>query len=256
MNQGSHHIQLPVLSFINKVLIIVNVAVFLLLSLMGDLGSSVARFLSLTPGLFFSGHIYELVTYSFISTGLLATVFNSIILWFIGSELESMWGRRRYLTFIIVIMLGSGLLYLFTALFVAYVIGNPIALVQPWGGLHGVNGALLLTYAIIYPDRIFAFMAIFPMKAKYFCAILIAMLIYMGVSSAGGMSALGQLGSMLVAFLYMLTVTSPTFKSFMNGQGGGGGNPLSIFGSKSKKRGRGNLKLVSSDDEDPPKYWH
>ena len=88
-------------------------------------------------------------------------------------------------------------------------------------------------------------MLIFPMKAKYFCALLIGIQLYMGFFSPSATLAWGHLGAMFSAFLFMVIVSSPKFK-----------NLSEIYLKKRKNKSKANLKLVDDDDENGPKHWH
>jgi membrane associated rhomboid family serine protease len=261
---------LPKLSLINKSIIITTVVLFLLNTILNKTGIPLYQFLGLSSAGFLKGYIWQVLTYPFISSGLLEVVFGCIMIWFIGSELESMWGRKRYIFFLLFTWVGGGLAFLImnTAFF-----GAPAIL----SGLTGATSALCLAYAIIFPDRQFTFMLIFPMKAKYFCGILIAMSLYQGIfgGGGGGVLAWGHLGAMFFGYLYMYLVSHPYFKSITPGgnpsqssskaakrPGRGNENPWSL-GALNKKK-KGHLSLVEDDndddddddDDDSPKYLH
>src|SRR4051794_26301989 len=80
-------------------LIIVNVVIYLLELQMGNVlfqwfalwpgaGPGLASLPLLTP--------WQLVTYSFLHGGLMHLAFNMFALWMFGSELERVWGSRRF----------------------------------------------------------------------------------------------------------------------------------------------------------------
>lgn len=244
-------VQFPRLTFVNKTLIIASVALFIL-----DAVLIKAANMSLIPLLGLSvegvarGFIYQPLTYSFISRGLMDVIFHALGLWFVGSELEEMWGRRRYVSFLVGVVLGGALLYLLVgSLFFTSGALSSFALT----GLSGAVMALFLAYAILYPNRPFLFMFVFSLPAKYFCAILIAMSLYFGLFTVGGVGAWGHLGSMAMAVVMMKLMSHPSTKHF--------------FVSSPKSRTRGaHLKIVPKDgarrynnkDDDgnpPPKYF-
>ena len=232
-------IHVPPLTMINKYLIGIIVSVFLVYSII-HLSSSayISQFLGLSGGLFFSGHIYQLVTYPFMATGLFEVLFDCLIIWFIGSDLEQTWGSFRYLKFLVASCLGGAVIFL-----------GINSLLPAWTLLAGPGGiayALLLAYSILYPSRTL-FLLFFPIKAKWFCLILIAMQFYLGIFSPGGAGAWGHLGTMLSGFLYMLflsrnSLSLPTY--------------FQVFKKSEKKtRKKDHLKLVKDDEDKPPKYW-
>ncbi|RLA65564.1 MAG: hypothetical protein DRQ88_02045 [Epsilonproteobacteria bacterium] len=224
MQSGQIHV--PPLSFSNKILIISCVTFFILQSIFSHL----VIYLGLSGTKFFSGHIYQILTYPLMGQGLMEVLFNSLLLWFVGSDLEHSWGRKRYISFLLVAVLGAGITYLL------------ISLVSSGGiltGLSGIINFLMLAYAILYPNRLFSFMFVFPIKAKYFCMIMIGMEIYLGIFSSMGAISLAHLGSMAFGYAYMVYLSRP---------------------KKSRKpKGRGNLYLVKDlkkGEKDPPKHWH
>jgi len=232
-------IHVPPLSIINKYFIGTIVAVFLIFSVV-RLSSevSISHYLGLSGELFFSGHIYQLITYSFMATGLFEVLFDCLIIWFSGSDLEQLWGSYRYLKFMIISFLGGGIIFL----------GISFAL-PGWTILSGPGGiayALLLAYSILFPTRTL-FLLFFPIKAKWFCLILIAMQFYMGIFTPSGSGAWGHLGSMFSGFLYMLYLSKDSLRLPTYFQ---------VFNKKIKKnKKRDHLKLVKEDEDKPPKYW-
>ncbi len=264
MNQ----IMLPTLTRINKGIIIISAFLFIVSSILIKLsGVNLFSILGLSAEGFFKGHVWQLLTYPFISRGIMEVIFNCIMMWFIGSELERTWGQRRYIFFLLFSWVGSGLIYLLvSSLFFS---SGPVYSLS-LTGLAGASSALCLAYAILYPDREFTFMLIFPMKAKYFCGILIIMSLYQGIFTATGALAWGHLGAMFFGYLYMYLVSHPYFKSITPGgrlseskgkksSGKKSENPWSLGALKSKKaKKKSHLSLVEEEKEsdDPPKYLH
>lgn len=233
-------LQTPRLTLVNKALIIGVATFFIVGSLMEKSSSlSLASFLGISAHGVLQGKFYQFFTYLFVGRGLLEVIFNALLLWFIGSELEGVWGRRRYLGFVFGTVLGAGVIHV--AVCLTFYSGN--ALLRPMVGTAGLVDALLVAYAILFPNRIFQFMLIIPVKAKYFCMILIAMELYSGFFSVGITSAWGQLGAMGSGFLSMVLLSSPLLRR---------GQKRRSSSSHAKK-----LKLVKNDDhDDRPKYWH
>lgn len=248
MNSGQYGgVHLPTLSKVNKSIIIVFVGLFLLNSVLkSTAGINLAGILGLSGSQIFNGMIFEFFTYPIIGTSLLEVVFNSMLLWFIGSEIESMWGTSRYLKFMATSLIGGGLI--FFAISVSF-LSSSVYFSVPLTGMTGFINALLLAYAILFPDKTFLFMLIFPVKAKIFCSLLIAMQLYIGIFSPGGVLAWGHLGAMFSGFMFMIIASQ---KSMKRGPFDGLFNTKN---GKNNKKGRGKLTLVKNDD-DKPKYWH
>lgn len=247
MNRGfsGTTIHTPKLTYINKIIIIISVALFILAALLRVAGISfLEAYFGLSAHMVTKGFIYQVITYPFVGRGLLEIVFGCLIVWFVGSELEEQWGRKRYSSFLLTSVLGAAIIYILISLIF---FSNSFVFSIPLTGLGGMCNALLLSYAILYPDRVFSFMLIFPVKAKYFCMILIAMQLYMGFFSPAGALAWGHLGAMLSGFIFMIVVSSPRYK-----------NIVSAIEDHKQKANRKHLKVIDGgkDGNDPPKYWH
>ncbi len=242
---GGYHV--PSITPINKILIIFLLVAFLLQSILGALGiPNMSHILGLSSQMLFSGHIYQLITYPLVGISLLDVVINCFLIWFIGGEFENSWGKTRYLMFLLVSTVGGGFFYLFI---VGLFYSGPLALAATMVGASGPVNAMLLAYAVIYPDRLFSFMLIFPIKAKYFCMVIIAMQLYMGIFPPAYTVVWGQLGAMVSAFLFMLAITSKNFKVVEKGI------VDALF--RGKKKSSAHLKLVKNDEAGKdPKYWN
>lgn len=200
---------LPTITKINKLLIIVTAGIFLVDSiLMKTAGFSLRSFTALSGPSFFSGHIYQLITYPFVGGGFFEVLFTGMIFWFLGSDLENIWGPKRYLSFIATTLIGGGLAFLLIGL----LLGSPF----PFTGMHGLSGALCICFGILFPDRMMILL-IFPVKARYFVMLLIGMSLWQGFfAGSGGVQAWGQLGAYASGVAWMFIISSPRFKSFIS----------------------------------------
>jgi membrane associated rhomboid family serine protease len=142
------------------------------------MGISLIPFMALSVAGIKSGLVYQFLTYPFIESSLMGVIFEGLLIWFIGSELELKWGRKFYFQFLLVAILTSGPFY--------FIIGSifPSLGAYPLLGITSFTYGLLMAYAIIYSERQLTFMLLFPMKAKYFCMLLAAIQLYMGLTSA------------------------------------------------------------------------
>jgi membrane associated rhomboid family serine protease len=195
--------------------------------------------LGLSAKHFLSGYFFQLLTYPLVGRGLIEVIFNGLMFWFIGCELEERWGRVRYISFLVASAIGGGLFYI---IITGFIFQSDMLFSLPLTGLSGVVGSLLLAYAIIYPDKIFTFMLIIPMKAKYFCMLLIGILLYMGIFSPSGVQSWGHLGAMLSGFFYLVWITR---------------SQAMTLKKLNTKRKSGHLRIIENEDKtNPPKYWH
>ena len=142
-------------------------------------GVSLAPFFVLSPATFFKRPCLYTSNLPFTVSINLELLFNGLLLWFVGAELETLWGRRKYLFFLLFSQLLAGILFLTIAGFINGL--GPASLTS----LHGLSQAMILAYGVIFPDRFFSFMFIFPVKAKYFCLIIVAIETYMAFIGQG-----------------------------------------------------------------------
>jgi membrane associated rhomboid family serine protease len=230
----------PPLTKMNKIILISTGACFLLFSILKAVGAfNLVSVLGLSASDLVRGHVYQLITYPLVETGLMGFVFNSLIIWFIGSELEGQWGSKIYLRFLLINVVVVGLIY--SILNVALFYGTQ-AYFGSLHGLSGINFAMLASYAILYPDRQMAFMMIFPMKSRTFCLILAAIEAYLALFS-DLTSSWAHLLAMVISYFVIKFQGRPLLKKILQ----------SDF--RSKKTTRGHLYVVKDEDQKPPKFW-
>ena len=234
----------PPLSQVNKRILIVYVGTFVIGTIL-RMGAdfNLVPILGLSAGGIEKGFIFQVLTFPLAETQMLSVVFNALLIWFIGSDLESRWGTKFYLKFLAITTYIPGLIYLGLSFY------NK-GLFQIFNGLSGTNLALLVAYAMVFSERILVFMFIFPMKAKYFCMLLAAIEVYMTLSYR--MSSLIHCISMALAFFYL------RYASFV----ARGGSINQLRKEREKDKMRSKLRLVKDENEDPkapnpdePKYW-
>jgi membrane associated rhomboid family serine protease len=140
---------------------------------------------------------WQLVTYGFMhDTGsLMHIIFNMLMLWMFGRDLERLMGPTRFLTYYMVCVVGAGLVQLL----VGFIQGWGVPTVGASGGVFG----LLLAYGMAFPNRrIMLMFPPIPMKAKYFVIMLGIFELSIGVSGVNnGIANFAHLGGMLFGFV-------------------------------------------------------
>jgi rhomboid family protein len=182
-----------------KTIIGVNVAMFLLTTFVPELRIQ----LGLVPmWVLHQLRVWQLVTYMFIHAGLFHILFNMLMLWFLGAELERLWGTRFFVKFYFVCGIGAGLLTVLLSL-LPY---GPLAQLYA-SDIIGASGAvygLLLAYGLYFPDRPIYMYFVFPIPARIFVILLGAMAFFSSLSdSGGGLANATHLGGLLVAYVYL-----------------------------------------------------
>jgi rhomboid family protein len=146
--------------------------------------------------------IWQVATYMFLHGGLLHILFNMLALWMFGTELERMWGTRYFLKFYFVSGIGAGVL---TVLFSLLPFGFAHQLHQSVViGASGAIYALLLAYALYFPDRPIYMYFVFPIPARIFVLIMGAIAFYSSLSDVGGgIANATHLSGLLVGYAYL-----------------------------------------------------
>jgi membrane associated rhomboid family serine protease len=181
-----------------RALLIANVVVFLLQWVtQGTRLDEVFNLLALQPiavvRLFF---VWQLVTYMFLHGGVWHIVFNMLALWMFGRELESTWGTQRFLQFYFFCGIGAGAFVVLAN----YLFGDPrVSTIGASGAIYGV----LIASAILWPDRIIYFNFLFPIKMKWFVAIVGAIAFLGSFNPHSGVSDVAHLSGMLFGWVFL-----------------------------------------------------
>lgn len=138
---------------------------------------------------------WQLVTYSFLHGNLLHLLVNMLALYMFGSDIERVFGERRYVTYYFACVITAALAQLIVS---ASSGGPPYPTVGASGGVFGV----LLAFALYFPHR--TVMLVFPpipMPAWLFVTLYGALELYLGISGTqAGVAHFAHLGGMLGGF--------------------------------------------------------
>jgi len=137
---------------------------------------------------------WQVLTYAFLHGDGFHLFFNMLGLWMFGSELERLWGARRYLLFLLAGVLAAAA----AQLIVSALLGWRDPTVGASGGLF----ALLLAYGMLFPNRII--MPLFPpipMKARTFVIVFGTLELVLGLTGSRGVAHFAHLGGMVGGFL-------------------------------------------------------
>jgi membrane associated rhomboid family serine protease len=194
-----------------KWLLITNTAMYLLVDVMGRMFTldmmPIEIFLNYSLGLMPLGHGFypwQLVTYQFMHANFSHLLYNMFALWMFGMEVEHVWGSRRFLWFYLLCGVAAGISQLILAPLL-----EPTSVISitgagiPTVGASGAVYAVLVAFAMMFPDRYIFIYFLLPIKAKY----LIILLIAFGIFSVGAESAvanLAHLGGAAAGFVYVI----------------------------------------------------
>lgn len=132
-------------------------------------------------------------------------LFNMLGLWMLGSALERVWGPKRFLIFYLACGLTAGIAQMF-------LVHNSVAI-----GASGAIMGLLAAYAYLFPNsEFFLFPVPFPVKAKYFVAIVAAIDLFSGLHP-GKLDDIGHyahLGGLVMGFILVIIWNKTNRKTF------------------------------------------
>jgi membrane associated rhomboid family serine protease len=232
-----------------KWLIIINVAIWFGLQVVLEsmIKQPISKYLSLVPAQFlFDYQIWQAVTYMFLhSLQVTHILFNMLMLWFFGSEVEQAWGSKKFIIYYLFSGIGAALIYCFGMALYTYFTGDIRQLVIPVIGASGALFGVMVAYGVLFGDRTVYFFMLFPMKARVF-VLLMGLIEFanMMTSQASGseVAYLAHLGGIASGFAFILF---ERWRSQSPRKGSGG------------KKGR-HLQLVVDNDKSGkgPKYWN
>ncbi|HEX2494488.1 MAG TPA: rhomboid family intramembrane serine protease [Steroidobacter sp.] len=183
---------------INKALILANIAVFALQGLFGGfvevhfaLWPTTAAALDYPPF-----RPWQVMTYGFLHGNLTHLFFNMFALFMFGSDIERLFGPRRYLEYYLLCVVGAAVMHLIV---VTSAHLPPAPTVGASGGVFG----LLLAFGMAWPKRmIILLFPPIPMPAWLFVTLYGLLELYLGVTgTASGVAHFAHLGGMATGFV-------------------------------------------------------
>lgn len=178
---------------VSRTLIIINFVAFLGELMLGDAMIVPLALWPLGPQFM----PWQIITYAFLHGGMAHLLFNMFGVFMFGSDLERVWGPRRFLTFYLVSAVAAAI----TQLLVAGVSGS----YAPTIGASGAVFGLLLAFAMVFPRRIIVpLFPPIPMRAPVFVALYGVLELVLGVTGTQeGVAHFAHLGGMAGGFLML-----------------------------------------------------
>ena len=199
-------LSLPPFTRAVKWLVIVNSAIFLLAAILDlfSLNQTFSYLFALRPILVLHGFFWQLVSYSFLHSGVLHILFNMLWLWWFGAQLEMDWGYRRFLEFYFFCVVGAAL----TTIAVSYTGFGGINPATPTVGASGGILGILMAFGMLYGDQeIWLFPIPFSIKAKYFVMGIVVLTLYGAITATHhlgeSVAYVAHLGGLLCGFVYV-----------------------------------------------------
>ena len=146
--------------------------------------------------------------------------FNMFSLWMFGAVLENVWGPKRFLQFFMITGIGAAVLYTgvhalqlhqaidsFSAnvgsMYTTEQLNTIQSVYSPTVGASGAIYAVLVAFGMLFPNTLIYVYLLLPVKAKYLIIVMIAIELFLGLSSNPGdnIAHLAHLSGALMGFL-------------------------------------------------------
>ena len=184
-----------------KLLLWTNICLFLAGYVLPSFDRLLRDLFALTPQAVLTGmRIWQPVTYMFLHGGISHILFNMLVLWMFGVQLERLWGPAYFLRFYLVTGIGAGVATIAVAL-LPFEFSGPTYLTGTIGASGAIYG-LLMAFAVYYPNTPILLFFLFPVPAKYFVMI-IGMIAFLSVPRSDGVAHVAHLGGLIVGYLYL-----------------------------------------------------
>ena len=183
-----------------RALIIANIAVFLP-SFFAP--AFFDNYFGLVPELVLTrGWIWQVATYAFVHADVIHILFNMLIVWMFGVDLERRWGAAAFTKFYMICAIGAAATVIAVSLLPFD--GSRAMYVASTVGASGACYGLLMAWAVLFPTREILLFFVFPVQARYAVMIFGALAFFSGLSSGGGTVAhFAHLGGLVVGYLYL-----------------------------------------------------
>jgi len=181
---------------LNIVFILIGINIFIYFITM--IAPRSGAYLALNPGTFLYYRFYWTpLTYMFTHGGMSHIIFNMLALFFFGPQLEHRMGSWEFLTFYLVCGILSGLF----SLIVYILVGYNVYLI----GASGAVFAVLLAYAVYFPNAVVYLFFVIPIKTKILVPLFAAIELFQEIFSInGGIGHLTHLAGFGIAFIYFV----------------------------------------------------
>ena len=183
---------------VTTTLILINVILFILFIILTSTEFLSIDFIALQPANIFAGqYVWTFLTSMFMHGGVFHLFVNMLSLFFIGSLVERILGKKRYLWFYLISGLIAGLFFVlfslvFPADFNAYAVGAS-------GALFGLVGILVL----LTPNLpVYVMFIPIPIKIKYAAIGLLVVLWIISITTSLGIGNTAHLGGLIAGLGY------------------------------------------------------
>jgi membrane associated rhomboid family serine protease len=150
---------------------------------------------------------WQLLTFSFVHTNVLGWLFNMMLIYYFGNELEGIWGERRFIQFVLASALTGGVVYLLLTLVPPLmVMALPTA---PMFDSSAISLGLLVAVGMLFPHRPIRVFFVLEVTQRVAVWIFLGIIMFLTLGefsngSGAWARSLGQLGGALGGYLMSL----------------------------------------------------
>jgi len=154
-------------------------------------------------------HTWQIISHMFMHGNFTHLFFNMFAVWMFGTQLENLWGSKRFLNYYLLTGLGAAILHFsifeffelkkIPEIYHDLIIAKHVVL-----GASGCLFGLLVAFGLLFPNTMLFFLFIpFPIKAKYFVIIYGLAELYYGIANNpnDNIAHFAHLGGMLFGFI-------------------------------------------------------
>lgn len=190
-----------------KILITINCIVFLIQMILEKwMGWDASFYFGLVPVLIRShGYVWQFVSYLFLHGHLLHLLFNMLVLWMLGGEIEEkIFWATGFLKYYLICGIGAG------AFNFIFSYSSQVPIIGASGAIYGV----LVAYAVFFGNRqLVLFPFPFLIRAKHMVLIiggieLVSSIFY----TTDGIAHVAHLGGMIVGYIYIQWIKQLRFR--------------------------------------------
>jgi membrane associated rhomboid family serine protease len=193
----------PVVKWIIVSTLVICVAINILYAIDLRLGEGVVGFLGMVPVKWYA--IWQWVTYIFVHVDPFHWLFNMMVLFFLGPQVERALGRQRFVRFFLIAGIGAAVIRMIL-LYIAYAfqIGDSErALYTAMIGASGAIFAVELAFAAYYPEVTLLLWGIMPVKAKHLVVGLVVLEVFFLLNVQDNVANLAHLTGLGVGYVYL-----------------------------------------------------
>ncbi|MBE37636.1 MAG: rhomboid family intramembrane serine protease [Flavobacteriales bacterium] len=198
-----------ILPAVVKNILIINCILFLATTTLSLQAIDLKNLLGLHHWKSSSFETWQIISHMFMHGNFTHLFFNMFAVWMFGTQLENLWGAKRFLKYYILTGLGAALLHF--VIFNFFQLPNtPFHYQNILIERHTVLGAsgclfgLLVAFGLLFPNtKLFFILIPFPIKAKYFVIIYGLAELYYGIQNNpyDNVAHFAHLGGMLFGFI-------------------------------------------------------